>query len=334
MKLNLRRNDNMKQFYGEKKGWNFFLEILLFIGIFFLCSFGQMIVMVPCEMVMLFKDPAYLAAIQAADIEAATAASMNIVSNEGFKVFMLISDIAMILIVFGMCALIQKRSPRKLGFTKGNFLKEYGIGLAVGFVLFTVAVLIALATGAMTLSFTGGRVILIFFAIGYMIQGMAEEVLCRGYLMCSIARKYPLWVGVITNAVVFAALHLLNAGIAPLAFANLVLFGILASLYFIRRGNIWGIGAVHSVWNFAQGNFYGIQVSGTGFDTSVFSSTFDESKGFINGGAFGLEGGIAVTIVLVVGIVLLYLEPWKKGEPAAVARAVVNGNVTENGNNS
>lgn len=334
MKLNLRRNNNMKQFYGEKKGWNIFLEILLFIGIFFLCSFGQMIVMVPCEMVMLFKDPAYLAAIQAADIEAATAASMNIVSNEGFKVFMLISDIAMILIVFGMCALIQKRSPRKLGFTKGNFLKEYGIGLVVGFVLFTVAVLIALATGAMTLSFTGGRAILIFFAIGYMIQGMAEEVLCRGYLMCSIARKYPLWVGVITNAVVFAALHLLNAGIAPLAFANLVLFGILASLYFIRRGNIWGIGAVHSVWNFAQGNFYGIQVSGTGFDTSVFSSTFDESKGFINGGAFGLEGGIAVTIVLVVGIVLLYLEPWKKGEPEAAARTVVNGNATANGNNS
>lgn len=314
MKLNLRQNEKMQQFYGEKKGWNIVLEILLFIGIFLLSSFGQTIVMMPFELVMLFKDPAYLAAIQAGDVEAAAEASMNIVSDESYKVIMLFSEIAIILIVFGMCALIQKRSPRKLGFTKGNFLKEYGIGLVVGFVLFTVAVLISLATGAMTISFTGGGVILIFFAIGYMIQGMAEEVLCRGYLMCSIARKYPLWVGVIANAVMFAALHLFNAGIAPLAFANLILFGVLASLYFIRRGNIWGIGAVHSVWNFAQGNFYGIQVSGTGFDTSVFTSTFDESKGLINGGAFGLEGGIAVTIVLAAGIALLYLEPWKKGK--------------------
>ena len=45
---------------------------------------------------------------------------------------------------------------------------------------------------------------------------------------------------------------------------------------------------------------------------SVFSCTFNENRGFINGGSFGLEGGIAVTIVLVAGILLMYFEPWKK----------------------
>lgn len=54
---------------------------------------------------------------------------------------------------------------------------------------------------------------------------------------------------VIANSVIFAALHLLNPGVAPLAIVNLILFGIFASCYFIRRGNIWGIGALHSVWN-------------------------------------------------------------------------------------
>ncbi|MGN0427695.1 MAG: lysostaphin resistance A-like protein [Agathobacter sp.] len=312
MSLNLKRNDNMKPFYGEKKGWNIFLEILLFVGIFFLCSFGQMLVLMPVELVMLFQDPAYLTAIQTGDVAAATQAGMNLVSKDSFMAVSLIAEIAMILIVFGMCALIQKRSPRKLGFTKGNFLKEYGIGLVVGFVLFSVAVLIALVTGSLTFSFAGGGAILILFAIGFMIQGMAEEVLCRGYLMCSVARKYPLWVAILTNSLIFAALHLLNAGIAPLAFVNLILFGIFASIYFVRRGNIWGIGAVHSVWNFVQGNFYGIQVSGNGVMPSVFSCTFNENRGFINGGSFGLEGGIAVTIVLVAGILLMYFEPWKK----------------------
>lgn len=312
MKLNLKHEEGMTQFYGEKKGWNIILEILLFIGIFILCSLGQMLVIMPYEIIVLFGDSAYQAAIQAQDMEAAALASVNALSGDKFMVVSLVSEIIMIAIVLGMCALIQKRSPRKLGFTKGNFLKEYGLGIVVGFCAFSIAVLIALATGSLSFTFSKGGWILLLYAIGFMIQGMAEEVLCRGYMMCSIARRYPLWVAILTNSLVFAALHLLNAGISVLAFINLVLFGIFASLYFVRRGNIWGIGAVHSVWNFVQGNFYGIQVSGNGKMASVLDCTFAENRELINGGAFGLEGGLAVTAVMVIGIVLLYLEPWKK----------------------
>lgn len=312
MKLNLKHEEGMTQFYGEKKGWNIILEILLFIGIFILCTLGQMLVIMPYEIIVLFGDSAYQAAIKAQDMEAAALASVNALSGDKFMVVSLVSEIIMIAIVLGMCALIQKRSPRKLGFTKGNFLKEYGLGIVVGFCAFSIAVLIALATGSLSFTFAKGGWILLLYAIGFMIQGMAEEVLCRGYMMCSIARKYPLWVAILTNALVFAALHLLNAGISVLAFINLVLFGIFASLYFVRRGNIWGIGAVHSVWNFVQGNFYGIQVSGNGKMASVLDCTFVENRELINGGYFGLEGGLAVTAVMVIGIVLLYLGPWKK----------------------
>ena len=102
MRLNLKQNDNMKPFYGEKKGWNIFLEILLFVGIFFLCSFGQMLVLMPVELVMLFQDPAYLTAIQTGDVTAAAEAGMNLVSKDSFMVISLIIEIVMILIVFGM----------------------------------------------------------------------------------------------------------------------------------------------------------------------------------------------------------------------------------------
>lgn len=314
MKLNLKQERRILPLLGEKKGWNIVIEILIFIALMLVCSIGQGIVTAPVEMILLFRDSNYMAAVQSGDISAITEATAAVMSNEMFMVFALISEIVMIAITLGFCVLFEKRNPRKVGFTKGNMLKEYGIGLLAGFIVFSIAVCIAFVTGSLKLSVEGGGAILIAFAIGYMLQGMAEEVLCRGYLMCSVARRYPLWVGIITNALVFAALHLLNAGIAPLAFVNLVLFGIFASLYFVRRGNIWGIGAFHSVWNFVQGNFYGIQVSGTGHTTSVFSSTFTEGKELMNGGAFGLEGGIAVTIVMVIGIVLLYLAPWEKGQ--------------------
>ena len=130
--------------------------------------------------------------------------------------------------------------------------------------------------------------------------------------MVSFGRRYPMAAAVIANAVIFAALHLLNPGIAPLAIVNLILFGIFASCYFIRKGNIWGIGAFHSVWNLVQGNFYGIKVSGTTTSCTVFSSTAVGGREIINGGAFGLEGGLAVSLVLIAGILLLCFVKGKK----------------------
>ena len=144
-----------------------------------------------------------------------------------------------------------------------------------------------------------------------MIQGMAEEVLCRSYFLVSIGRRYPMWVAVLLNALFFAALHLANNGISVLAFVNLTLFGIFASVYFIKRGNIWGIGAIHSIWNFVQGNFYGIRVSGIETSCTVFDSVSVDGRAWMNGGAFGLEGGLAVTIVLVAATLLMLSQPAK-----------------------
>lgn len=201
-----------------------------------------------------------------------------------------------------------------LGFKKSGMWKEYGIGLVVGFVMMAVIVLVGMVTGSMTLTFnpeaaTGagiGMLVLLFF--GFVLQGMSEEVLCRGYFLVSLARKKGyMWMAVIVNAVAFAALHLGNAGIAPLAFVNLILFGIFASVYFVKRGNIWGIAAIHSIWNFAQGNIFGVLVSGNDFGTTIFKSEINESMTLINGGDFGLEGGILVTIVMIVGTLMMLI---------------------------
>ena len=71
------------------------------------------------------------------------------------------------------------------------------------------------------------------------------------------------------------------------------------------------------MWNFAQGNFFGILVSGNNFGPSVFR--FDSVSGMelVNGGAFGMEGGIATAIVLTVSIiVVMLLKPREMNRPA------------------
>ena len=119
-------------------------------------------------------------------------------------------------------------------------------------------------------------------------------------------------VAIFLNSAAFAALHLFNPGIAPLAIINLTLFGVFASVCFIKTENIWMVGAIHSVWNLAQGNIYGIKVSGMETSCSLFASTAAEGRGLFHGGAFGLEGGLAVTIVLTVATLILLF--WKRPE--------------------
>lgn len=291
-----------------QKGMNWFLEILVFLAVFIVSSIGQVFLIVPGELILLAQNADYRAAAAAGDMEAATAAAAQIGNSDLYAVFSLFATLGMTVVVLLFCRLLQKRRPDTLGFVKTGAGKEYLIGLVVGFVMFSSAVLICVVTGAIQIegvseTFSVGMFLL--FLLGFMLQGMSEEVLCRGYVMVSVARKYSMWTAVISNAVIFAALHLLNSGISVLAFINLVLFGVFASLYFIKRGNIWGIAAVHSVWNLVQGNFWGLRVSGMVTECSVLRSTMVEGRDILNGGAFGPEGGLGVSVVLLVGICVL-----------------------------
>lgn len=296
-----------------KKGWNWFVELVVFVVMFFVVTIGELLVMTPIQLAVMFTDQGYIEAAESGDMNLIMEASMRIANSDAMLIGMLFANIAMILLTMLFCKVIQKRKMRTLGFVKKDMLKEYGIGLGVGFAIFTIAVFLCVITGSLKLGVSANFALgtWILFGLGYMIQGMAEEVLCRSYFMVSLARRYPMWVAVILNALFFAALHLGNSGISVLAFINLTLFGVFASVYFIKRGNIWGIGAVHSIWNFVQGNFYGIKVSGMESSCSVFASTITEGRDLIHGGAFGLEGGLAVTIVLVAGTIFLLTKPAK-----------------------
>ena len=306
--LELKKPQMVAEAARERKGLNIALEILVFIAVFVVSSIAEMVIVVPVEIVLMYTDPNYLNAVMNGDMAGAIEAANALAQTNALTIVMLFSNAGIILVTLLFCKLIQKRKVTTVGFQKPGMWKEYLSGLGIGFGIFTVAVLICVMMGALKIqglspSFSIG--VFVLFLLGYLVQGMAEEVLCRGYFLVSVSRRYPLAVGIIANAVLFAALHLLNNGITVLAFINLVLFGVFASVYFVKRGNIWGVGALHSIWNLAQGNVYGIRVSGIQTSCSVLSSEMVAGRELINGGDFGLEGGLAVTIVLVVGTLVL-----------------------------
>lgn len=212
-----------------------------------------------------------------------------------------------------------------MGLRRGRIAREYLLGLVIGLVMLTAAVGIGIITKTLTYEGLahGSTVLLAFFFLGFLVQGFSEELLCRGYFLVSLARKQSLIVAVIVSSSAFGALHLLNDGAQPLAIFNVILFGCFAGVYLLKRGNIWGVAAIHSMWNFAQGNLYGIRVSGMDKMESVFTFDAPQAGELINGGVFGLEGGLAVTIVLVIALIIALLM--KSIDPAPKIVAVEGG---------
>lgn len=231
---------------------------------------------------------------------------------------------AAIAIIF--CRFAEGRSLRSMGFVKEKALPKYLLGLAAGMVMFSAVLLLAVVTG--NASFGGIGVIssplmYALICVGWLLQGAEEEIICRGWLMTSLSIKLPMWAAVIINSAFFSVMHLFNAGFNFLAALNILLVGIMLSLFAVRFNNIWISCAIHSVWNWVQGNFYGLPVSGMATGSSVLNFELTGSE-LWTGGSFGLESGLGATIVCAVVILLLIFVPQKKkgvGNPTSAQAA-------------
>jgi len=293
----------------KQKGLNIFLEMLMGVAGFFVVQILSAIVIAVFAVIAVFGSMIV------------NGGQFNGVSEDIINVVSLFACLLHTTVILLFCYLVQKRRPYTLGFTKKGVAAQYIIGLVIGFAMFGAAVLIGVVTGALEFGgyvFNGAVGLFIMFFIGFIIQGMSEEVLCRGFLMISISRRYSMLLAVVVNSVLFAAMHLFNSGISVLAIVNLTLFGIFASVYMLYTENIWGVSAIHSIWNFVQGNFFGIKVSGMQLNCTIFSFE-SNGKTLINGGDFGLEGGIAVSIVLVLATVITLILMYMKSKKAASA---------------
>ena len=302
----------------------FIVQLLIFV-VFSVVS--QVVTMIPVSVVMMIRAAVLMArtGINPQDPTTFTQEHMNEL-QDGMMMILLFCTAVVIGLSMIYCRFIERRSLYSMGFGRSKALKDYMLGLLIGFGMFSASVLIAALTG--TLKYQGvilgnGLGILVLFFLGFVIQGMSEEVMLRGYFMVSVAAKKSILLAVLSNSILFALLHIFNHGISILPLINLALFGIFASIYMLKADNIWGIAAVHTIWNFVQGNVYGIRVSGMELTASVFSFAPTETGTLINGGSFGLEGGLAVTAVLLIGTIVAMRVKGRNVEPEAEVQTEV-----------
>ena len=210
-----------------QKGQHWLLELLVFVTVYIIAAFGEMLILLPGELVLLNTNTAYQDAAASGDMEQLSEVSTQIAGSDAYAVLQLFSGIAMLLVVVLFCRKFQKRSFEMIGFVKEHALREYAIGLGLGVVFAVVTGGIAVAAGKAKL-FTGTAPgMLVLFLLGYLIQGMAEELLYRGV----VERRLSLLCGsapaIVLSAVIFGVMHwnvvqFLYAGILGLLLAWLL----------------------------------------------------------------------------------------------------------------
>lgn len=198
-----------------------------------------------------------------------------------------------------------------------HIAKHYFLGLIIGFAMLSATVGIMYLTGQISFAgFNLNTASLGVFALNLLMwvpQGASEEIMFRGYMIPAFSRRYKKAIGVAVSAILFSAFHSLNSGYTPLASFNLVLIAVLFALIYLLTDDIWMTSAIHTAWNLTQGNIYGLQVSGNNAANSVIKTFYyKDSASIITGGDFGPEGGLAVTAVTVVCLVIVALLLWRK----------------------
>ena len=235
-------------------------------------------------------------------------------------IFLIISLFFTLISTFALYILAKnyyKRSKLSLGLRKEKSLRDYLFGAFLGIISVGIIVLFLYLSGNLEINLSMGQIstpIFILYFIGWIFQGFNEELLCRSILVNYFASKKSIGFAFIFSSAIFSLLHIFNDGFSILPCINIFLIRLVFSLCFYAFDNIAMSSGFHSFWNMAQANIFGISVSGVYKTKNTIFYSNNIGKDIINGGEFGIEGGLITTPLLLILVIIFYFFAKKKSD--------------------
>jgi uncharacterized protein len=193
---------------------------------------------------------------------------------------------------------------------KGEAQKLF-TGLVVGFVaLSTLLLLIHLLH-----SFYLGPIVLrgaqlvrfaVAWAIAFLLVGVTEEFLFRGYSLYTLARGTGFWPAAVLLSTFFGAIHLRNIGEDWIGALGTATIALVFAFSLWRTGSLWFAVGLHASWDWAESFFYGVPDSGYKAAGTLFTPRFAGSK-WITGGSVGPEGSVLAFVMVLAMVLTIHL---------------------------
>ena len=209
---------------------------------------------------------------------------------------------------------IERKPLYSTGFGKDirTNVRNYLTGVVLGLLMLSSSVLILILTGTAKITGFGIKdgmgTMFILYVLMWLPQGASEELMFRGFMIPRLSHKFGRTFAVLFSSLMFGIFHAANKGFSVLALINLFLIALGFALITLYTDSIFMTSAAHTLWNFSQGNLYGLEVSGNTAGASLLQTTYNAGKpAILTGGDFGPEGGISVTIVSLITIVVMLI---------------------------
>ena len=209
-----------------------------------------------------------------------------------------------------MVRLVDRRPFVSLGFAPRHLIRDLMLGviLGAGWLVLSIAILWLAGWITPQSSLRISWVNLVWTAGALVFNTLCQELLTRSYIFQTIQSRTSAPVAILSSSVLFSALHVgAFQGAWLLPAVNLFVAGVLFGTAYCRSGNLWLPIAIHFTWNLLLGPVLGLTVSGRDELNGGWQVFSVHGPTVFTGGAFGIEGGLVVTLTSVAGIGLILL---------------------------
>ena len=185
---------------------------------------------------------------------------------------------------------------------KPAFGRLFWVGTSWGFVgisllMFALYGLHAFAFGHVVLH--GARLarFAAFWAVLFLLVGLFEEFLLRGYTQFTLARGIGFWPAALVMSCTFGLLHLRNGGEQWRGLLAAAFIGFFFCLTLRRTGNLWFAVGFHAAWDWGETFFYSVPDSGMVAPAHLLKSSLHGAP-WLSGGSVGPEGSVLCFVVI------------------------------------
>lgn len=271
---------------GLRAGWS----ILIFVGIFLWSVFALSAIIGHFHQAKAHSD-------------AATSPAVELI-NEGAQVLL-------VLLATWVMSRIESRPVLFYGYRGQARGVRFFSGIVWGFVAISALVFSLDKLGYLALdgrALGGGPAFryALVWGLMFLLVGIFEESLLRGYLQFTLTRGMGFWWGAILLSLLFGFAHGHNPGESSVGLFAAGAIGLIFCLSLWYTGSLWWALGFHAAWDWGESYFYGTADSGLVVQGHLLR---ERPLGGIlwSGGATGPEGSLLVLPLLAVMAVLMVL---------------------------
>jgi uncharacterized protein len=225
-----------------------------------------------------------------------------------------------------MMARVEGRNLDVYGLPRSEaFGKMFWIGAVWG--LISLSVLLVSLRGMHAfyfghLALHGTRILkfAVFWGIYFVLVGLFEEFLMRGYTLFTLTQAIGFWPSAVVLSTAFGAIHFRNPGETWAGLAAAAAIGIFFCFTLYRTGSLWFAVGFHASWDWGQTYLFSVPDSGTMEPGHLMQPSIHGPE-WLSGGSVGPEGSM-VCFVVIAGLCVAFSQRYKrtKWQPSLLTR--------------